>query len=281
LIHFYKRNFKVKMVNNFKDIVAGGCGGASGIFAGYPFDTVKVLMQTQEGGDKRKYFSTFQTIKRVIVEDGALRLYRGLSTPMATVAFTNALTFGVYGAMGRKFGDKSLTNVAANGGTAGSVRAFVLSPIEVLKIQQQVGKGKRLWEAGKSVVNMGGWRGFSRGLPATLTREPVAFTVYFTTFELLTRGRKDNTPLVFLSGGIAGVMSWVFTCPQDVIKSRVQGDDWGAKAKYSSTADCFKKSVSEEGWSVLYRGFGSVTYRAFIVNAVVLGVYNLVVTKLT
>ena len=56
------------------DFVAGSCGGAVGIFAGYPFDTVKVLIQNQTL--PIKYTSTFQTIFKVINEDGFRRLYR-------------------------------------------------------------------------------------------------------------------------------------------------------------------------------------------------------------
>ena len=77
-----------------KDVFAGGCGGASGIFVGYPFDTVKVLIQTQV--KPVRYTSTFQTILLVTKEDGFLRLYRGLLTPMFTVAFYNAITFSAY-----------------------------------------------------------------------------------------------------------------------------------------------------------------------------------------
>ena len=36
----------------------------------------------------------------------------------------------------------------------------------------------------------------------------------------------------------------------------------------------FKETVREGGWKILYRGFGSTTYRAFIVNGVILFVYN-------
>ena len=70
-----------------------------------------------------------------------------------------------------------------------------------------------------------------------------------------------------------------------MIKSRVQGDGWGAEARYTSPLHCLRESLAKEGYSVLYRGFGSSVYRlssvpntprAFLVNAVVLGVYNLV-----
>ena len=77
-----------------QDFIAGGCAGASGILAGYPFDTVKVLIQNQV--KPIRYRSTFQTIFLVTKEDGFRRLYRGLTTPLFTVAFYNAVTFSAY-----------------------------------------------------------------------------------------------------------------------------------------------------------------------------------------
>ena len=83
------------------------------------------------------------------------------------------------------------------------------------------------------------------------------------------------------------------TYPQDVVKSRVQGDGWGAAQRYSGPRHCLQvaaggivlyrdkwlgqETVREGGWAILYRGFGSTTYRAFIVNGVILLVYNNIV----
>ena len=82
------------MVKMMQDLLAGSCAGGSGILAGYPFDTVKVLIQNQVL--PVRYKSTFQTIALVTKEDGFLRLYRGLMTPLVTVAFYNAITFAAY-----------------------------------------------------------------------------------------------------------------------------------------------------------------------------------------
>ena len=49
-----------------QDLFAGSCGGASGILAGYPFDTVKTLIQNQTL--PVKYKSTFQAIGLVAKE---------------------------------------------------------------------------------------------------------------------------------------------------------------------------------------------------------------------
>ena len=114
------------------DFAAGSCAGSAGILAGYPLDTVKVLIQCQGGGVERKYRSTLQTMLVVRREEGWRRLYRGLPTPLATVALTNAVTFGVYGAAGRAWAagrQPGPAQAAQHGALAGSLRALVICPI--------------------------------------------------------------------------------------------------------------------------------------------------------
>ena len=85
------------------------------------------------------------------------------------------------------------------------------------------------------------------------------------------RGHEDNTAIVFASGGLAGIISWVFTYPQDVIKSRIQADSFGKKAKYSGSINCIRQSLKNEGAQVLVRGIGSTVVRAFPTNAATMG----------
>ena len=105
----------------------------------------------------------------------------------------------------------------------------MISPIEVVKIQQQVHPSRGLRDIAREVRNVAGMKGFTRGFTTTLSRlniscgmeehcfafrEPVAFCCYFSSFEILTKGRKDNNGWVFFAGGIAGICSWITTYPQ-------------------------------------------------------------------
>ena len=45
------------------------------------------------------------------------------------------------------------------------------------------------------------------------------------------------------AGGLAGICSWVTTYPQDVIKSRVQGDGWGPHQRYQGPRHCLRVRV--------------------------------------
>ena len=87
----------------------------------------------------------------------------------------------------------------------------------------------------------------------------------------------ESVPHCRAAGGLAGICSWVTTYPQDVIKSRLQGDGWGGGQRYHGVRHCLRLTVGEAGLPVLYRGFGSTTYRAFIVNGVILMVYNIII----
>jgi solute carrier family 25 carnitine/acylcarnitine transporter 20/29 len=116
-----------------------------------------------------------------------------------------------------------------------------------------------------------------RGTVAQLYRDIPASASYFAIFEYSSfYGHKYfpsvNSQLIsFLSGGLAGVLSWTLILPLDVMKSRVQAD---VKANlYTGLWDCVKKSVQEEGFLVLFRGYSAVATRAFLVNSVTLLVY--------
>ena len=76
------------------------------------------------------------------------------------------------------------------------------------------------------------------------------------------------------AGGLAGIFSWVFTYPQDVIKSRLQADGWGRDQQYRGSLHCLRVSLASEGRSFLLRGIGSTVIRAFPMNAVTFWVYK-------
>ena len=72
--------------------------------------------------------------------------------------------------MSRNLGNNTITDITRNGIVAGTVRAFVISPIEVVKIQQQVQPSRSLAQVASQVWQEAGLRGFSRGFSTTLTR---------------------------------------------------------------------------------------------------------------
>jgi len=259
------------------DFGAGCAGGMAGILVGYPLDTVKVRIQTQDPTNL-KYRGTFQCLSSIIKDEGGRALYRGMSGPLASVAAINAIGFGVYGNVSRRLQNPDVVQSAAIAGCAsGFVQAFVASPMELVKTQMQVRpECNKVSDTVKSIVERAGYKGLLRGLGTTIVREVPAVGIYFSSFEVFSKLRQDSEAWIFVSGGLAGIASWVFTYPQDVVKSRLQADAFGKDASYRGPWHCFKASLAAEGPKMLFRGMGSTVIRAFPVNGATMAVYYLI-----
>ena len=78
---------------------------------------------------------------------------------------------------------------------------------------------------------------------------------------------------MLLSGGLAGILSWIPIYPFDVIKTKIQADGYGKERIYHGFIHCFKETIKNDPF-MLYRGIGSSIYRAFVLNATIFSVYN-------
>jgi solute carrier family 25 carnitine/acylcarnitine transporter 20/29 len=95
-----------------------------------------------------------------------------------------------------------------------------------------------------------------------------------------------------MGGGMAGVTSWAFTMPCDVIKSHIQSLSLGSSSSGCGAATrksaeferrwlaVAKWGVEKHGVNYFFRGFGPAVLRAFPVSAVVFTVYEFIMTNL-
>ncbi|KAL4703033.1 hypothetical protein ACJJTC_000478 [Scirpophaga incertulas] len=245
------------------DFIAGCIGGCAGIVAGHPLDTLKVHVQSGRG-------SALECTKALLKGGTLATAYRGVGAPLGGIAVVNAIVFGTYGNTRRALpNSESLLAHGTAGAVSGFLQSFVLSPIELVKTRLQLAKPGDGMPNGtlagvRYIFRTGGFRALYRGLGITIARDSPALAIYFTTYEILSRGDKSAAN-VFFAGGVAGILSWVIMYPLDVIKSRIQGD---AAGRYIGVWDCFKKSVRQDGWRCMSRGMGAVTVRAFLCNGV-------------
>lgn len=243
------------------DFVAGCIGGCAAIIAGHPLDTLKVHIQSGRG-------SALQCV-RALLKGGTLSTaYKGVGAPLGGIGVMNAIVFGTYGNTRRALPNPdSLVSHAIAGGTAGLLQSLACGPVELVKTRQQLalpgdGMPKSALSAARHIYRTGGLRALFRGQTITMIRDCPGFAIYFTFYEILTRGELSMMK-VFIAGGVAGAISWASLYPIDVVKSRLQGDVVG---RYSGAWDCFTKSIRTEGWKSMGRGIGAVTLRAFISN---------------
>ncbi|CAA0828694.1 Mitochondrial arginine transporter BAC2 [Striga hermonthica] len=268
-----------------KEFVAGGFGGTAGVIAGYPLDTLKVQQQHHSSG------SALQILRRLVASNGLRTLYRGMAAPLASVTFQNAIAFQTYATFSRAtdpHNPPSFRGVALGGTGTGAVQSLILCPVELVKIHLQLQQQEAAHiqrgplDVMRTIFKTQGLRGVYRGLAITLLKEVPSHGAYFWTYkytrEKLHPGCRKNGQETFgtmlLAGGMAGVASWMCCYPLDVVKTRIQAECGSSAVKYDGIADCFRKSVREEGPGVLWRGLGTTVARAFIVNGAIFTAYE-------
>jgi len=79
-----------------KDIAFGSAGGIVGKYIEYPFDTVKVRLQSQPDHLPLRYTGPLDCFKQSLRNEGFSGLYRGVSAPLVGAAIeTSSLFFSV------------------------------------------------------------------------------------------------------------------------------------------------------------------------------------------
>lgn len=275
-----------------KEFVAGGFGGTAGIIAGYPLDTLRIR---QQHSSNKAAGSAFSILRKLLANEGASSLYRGMTAPLASVTFQNAVVFQTYAVLSRALDNRSINpkdppsykGVALGGFGTGALQSLLLTPVELLKIRLQLQQTQNSSSSSsspgpinlaKTILKTQGLTSLYRGLTITVLRDAPSHAFYFWTYEY-TREKlhpgcrktgQESLDTMLISGGLAGVASWVCCYPLDVIKTRIQ-----ASRKYDGIVDCFKKSVKEDGYGVLWRGLSTAVARAFVVNGAIFAAYEL------
>lgn len=286
------------------DFFAGCLGGCAGVAVGYPFDTIKVRLQT-DCAKNPTYRGTWHCFQHILKQEGIRGMYKGMSSPMAGVAAVNGIVFGVHGSIIKRVSDPdSLRTHFLSGAAAGLCQGFVTSPMELLKTRMQVQTEvcktgvQSLSTAAHSsstvaasatysspldclrkIVTTEGTRGLFRGQAITLMRDVPGFASYFISYEWMVRAfagseAEASTIVILGAGGMAGIVSWVLTYPIDFVKSRIQADGVGGNNQYRGIIHCLQKSIAEDGLGCLTKGLNSAVIRAFPTNAATFAVVS-------
>jgi solute carrier family 25 ornithine transporter 2/15 len=124
------------------DFIAGANGGTACVFAGQPFDTVKVKMQVFPN----LYKSAFDCFKRTIKDERFRGLYAGTGPALVTQIAENSILFLCYGRCQTiiqtvfqvpHVDELSIFQNACAGSIAAFITSFALCPTELIKCKLQ------------------------------------------------------------------------------------------------------------------------------------------------
>jgi solute carrier family 25 carnitine/acylcarnitine transporter 20/29 len=127
-----------------------------------------------------------------------------------------------------------------------------------------------LKEVAKDIYQRQGLRGFFRGFWVTLNRDCYSFGSYFYVYfqinDYLKTINKFNHFTQFISGGLAGIISWIICYPFDPMKTLIQSNK---TEKNISQYEAFKFILNKHGWPGFFTGINSVLLMAFIRHGVI------------
>jgi ornithine carrier protein len=297
-----------------KDIVFGSIAGMLGKIVEYPFDTVKVRLQSQPDHLPLRYAGPLDCFRQSIHQDGMRGLYRGVSAPLlGAAAETSCLFFSYRVAQDvirvfraptskSKADDKlPLTSLVAAGAISGAVTSLILTPIELVKCRMQVPLTSsmdptlRNASIGPAVVIRDVYRregiaGFWRGQLGTLFRETgggaawfgcyESFSLFFRQRAQAATGEKDPSIPIWqsmIAGAGAGLGYNFSFYPADTIKSKMQTGDLasiGANGREQTFFGVGRALYRTHGLKGLYRGCGITLLRSGPSSALIFTIYE-------
>ncbi|KJZ73524.1 Amino-acid transporter arg-13 [Hirsutella minnesotensis 3608] len=199
---------KTGLTDAVEDVFYGSVAGVVGKYIEYPFDTVKVRLQSQAETIPLRYTGPLDCFRQSIKSDGVLSLYRGISAPLVGAAAETSSLF-LFESIGRETlyrsgfcarGEKlSLPVLWLTGAFSGFFTSFVLTPIELVKCKIQVPhtedsaasspvrpKPLRPLPVIRDIYRHEGFRGFWHGQVGTLIRESGGCSAWFGAKETVT-----------------------------------------------------------------------------------------------
>jgi solute carrier family 25 carnitine/acylcarnitine transporter 20/29 len=172
------------------DFIAGWGSGAVSVLMCQPVDTV--LTRFQANASTSTSSVALQDTKYMLNHNGFKSLWRGSSAMISAVPMQSAMLMGGYG-VGKKWSESSGSNsniymsVFVGGCCGGIAQSFLMSPVELMKVNQQVNVSKSTRDAGMELVHglsrlaihqtsasSSSWR----GLNATLLRDGIPHGVW-------------------------------------------------------------------------------------------------------
>lgn len=253
------------------ELLAGTGGGILGVLAGHPFDTLKVRLQAMPAMSSASMTSC---MRRTVVDEGVLALYKGILSPVGMCGFLNAIVFATEKSVSRLLTSSDLSPGSVSfvaGCCGGLAQTPAVCFMEAAKCNLQVDGGKTSVRAyidcfrGRLRV-MSPQKALLPGLGVTIAREVPSYGVYFLVYDSVKASLEASLPVslaTLLAGGLAGVIALTPFHPLDVVKSRLQ-----VSSDPSATAlGLMREGCSAEGPRFLLRGFAPFVFRTFLLNA--------------
>ncbi|XP_045212495.2 mitochondrial uncoupling protein 4-like [Mercenaria mercenaria] len=251
----------------------------------YPLDLTRTRLQIQ--GEINIAGTTVSHSNRgmlkimhgIVTEEGLFKLWQGISPALYRQIVYSGFRMVIYeGLRDHVFqknedGSFPLWKSVIVSGTCGALGQFAASPTDLVKVQMQMEGRRRLEgkpvrvkscaQAFRTIFRESGIRGLWRGWVPNVQRSVLVNVGDLVTYDTVKRqliiktSLPDNYIVHGISSACSGLVAAIMCTPADVVKTRVmnQPTENGRPVLYKNSIDCCIKTVKQEGFMALYKGF--------------------------
>eukprot|EP01126_Amoeba_proteus_P021964 TRINITY_DN22314_c0_g1_i1.p1 TRINITY_DN22314_c0_g1~~TRINITY_DN22314_c0_g1_i1.p1 ORF type:complete len:303 (-),score=36.88 TRINITY_DN22314_c0_g1_i1:230-1081(-) len=275
-------------MNLAQEFVAGGIGGLVSVFFGYPLDSIKVRLQTNE----KTYRGFFHCVQHTYKLGGVREFYKGITAPLLGTPFIYALSFFGF-ALGKALFVKDQQNMTSiellvASAFSGLCHPPIMVPVERVKcviqshtLNPNAAPGSRIgtYHVLQKLLKQEGIKSLYKGYIWCQFRELVGSVVWFFTYsrmkELLVVGSDSmDSSKTVLAGAVTGMTYWVCIYPLDTIKSRIQVSSVGIPVHLVI------RSSLRLGIRQLFSGVGAALGRSLIAHTSSFWAYELALERM-
>ncbi|KAI5789132.1 mitochondrial carrier domain-containing protein [Geopyxis carbonaria] len=267
----------------------------------FPFDTVKVRLQSQPEMQPLRYHGPLDCLKQSLRQGGIRGMYHGISPPLVGAAAENSSLFFSYN-VAQNLLRQSTTIYSSSeslplnalifcGAASGAFTSLILTPIELIKCKMQVQTMNpeflNLKPPGplaliRDIHRTYGLRGLWHGQMGTFLRETGGSAAWFGSYEYVSgalqrwRGTSSSSASDHMLAGAAAGVSYNFILfPADSVKSRIQTSAIGVPGEGTPSFYAVgRKMYMAGGIRALYRGCGITCLRSAPSSALIFLCYE-------
>mmetsp|Transcript_5281 Transcript_5281/g.15500 ORF Transcript_5281/g.15500 Transcript_5281/m.15500 type:complete len:361 (-) Transcript_5281:168-1250(-) len=230
-------------------MVAGSIAGITEHTVMYPVDTLKTHVQCErcgkmaQPGVRTGTEGCIYALNTLVRNEGLSRLWRGVGTMFVACIPAHAAYFSVYETTKERFGANKPGHhpvaAAASGVLATLAHDSIMNPMDTIKQRLQLGYYKGIRHCVKQMVRYEGISSFFVSLPTSLAMNLPFGAIMVTSNEslkkVLVQGKESEATIstYLIAGSGAGAIASVATTPLDMIKTRLQTQNFSS---FSSAA---------------------------------------------
>jgi len=244
-----------------------------------PMDMIKVRIQLAGEGQRGKGAGALAIGREIVAKEGFAYLYKGLGAGLLRQATYTTARLGIFRTMMdviEKDRPSTFAEKAIGGLVAGGLGSIVGTPADLALIRMQADatlppEQRRhytgVFNALARITREEGFSGLFKGCTPVVVRAMALNAGMLASHDQAQAEAKKYTQNYWLQNivakGISGVAASACSLPFDAVKTRIQKQkpDANGVLPYSSSLDCARKVLAQEGPLSFYRGFGTYCMR--------------------